>query len=540
MGSIPIGTILNNHPRYLALMMKKLVILVLGILFIMSILGGVWSMTTAPPRTGFTETDYIKPAASGALDMDSIPPYSNTIHDSPDLSIQFSLGHFYKEYGSVIDVTATNEGHRDIFLIAFAFEWVDTGQIFSKYLNLTIKSGEIEELGLLNIEGPGITGQTEYRILVQALEKRTNVYYKLEVRDDDWVPFESSTINVLDEAMEMEYDYQINYYHYFDRTNELITPDSPSITFLANIATTQLGSGYKVSKIAAIFDHVDEILTYRLEPDGEDDWQTPEDCISTKTGDCEDYSLLIAAMVNSIGGTSRMYLIEGHAFAAVYIGNTTQDLQTTEESISAYYNTELKIYYLEDETGYWVIADPLGSFYFGGSPVGAAPVSGGDDWEWTFEETEIVHAIDITGIVPEDEIWYNIIFWMFMMFLTGIILIAMTTYGSKKENAVPNNTCALCNLHINESPVICPNCNARSHISCLNAGRYCPKCNTAIVVAGPPVRPPHTPQPQYGQQPQSHQPLPQQQPATTQPVRDTPPPPSVQERPLPPPPPPEE
>ncbi len=460
-------------------------------------------------REGFS--NYVKPGISGGFFQDPIPNIAGSIRTSPDIRIQFSLNQFYKNYGGVIDVTASNDGRQEVFLIAFALEWMATGDIYEKQVNRTLTSNSVIDLGLLSIDGPGSTGNVEYRMMVKALEKRGGEYYRIINGADDWIPFESSTITVQEEIAPRDYDYRVNHYLYFDRANELVTPGSASVTYMANLATAHLGPGYKISKIASIFDNVDEMLTYRLEDEGVDDWQTPEDCLSTKTGDCEDYSLLIAAMVNEIGGTSRMYLIEGHAFAAIYVGNTTGDLRNATESIGAYYDQELKIYHLEDETGYWVIADPLGSFYFGGSPVGAEPTSGGYNWGWTFNETTVVHAIDITGVIETPPIYSNVGFWMYMMFISGVALILYSTWVSRseavKKDAKTNTQCQVCWMEMPGEPVICPNCNARMHVSCISQGRLCPKCGVGIF-------PPHAvqqtmvPKPPFPPPPPSNHPLP--------------------------------
>ena len=449
-------------------------------------------------REGFT--NYVRPDSSGAFPLDTVPSNAGSIHASPDISIHFSLGQFYKDYGGVIDVTASNDGNREVFLIAFAFQWTSTGDIYEKPVNLTIPSGSIMSLGLLSIDGPGSSGEMEYRMLVKILEKRGNDYYRITTEVDDWVPFEPSTISVLEEISPRDYRYRTNYHLYYDKANELVTPGSASVTYAANLAITHLGYGYKISKIAAIFDNVDRILTYRLETEGTDEWQTPEDCLSTKTGDCEDYSLLIASMVMEMGGTSRIYLIDGHAFAAIYVGNTTDDLGRAIDSIGAYYGQELKIYHLEDETGYWVAADPLGSFYFGGSPVGTAPTSGGDEWGWTFNDTSIVHAIDITGVIKTPPIYNNVVFWMYMMLISGVTLILYSAYVSRSEAAkkamITDTKCQVCQMEMLEEPVICPNCNARMHVSCITEGRICPQCNGALFPPQPvqqPVAPPPPP-----------------------------------------------
>ena len=38
-------------------------------------------------------------------------------------------------------------------------------------------------------------------------------------------------------------------------------------------------------------------------------------------GDCEDQAILLSSMIEAVGGTTRVYLTDNHAFAAVYIGN---------------------------------------------------------------------------------------------------------------------------------------------------------------------------------------------------------------------------
>ena len=117
----------------------------------------------------------------------------------------------------------------------------------------------------------------------------------------------------------------------------------------------------------------------------------------------------------------------------------------------------------------------------------------GEDWGWTFNDTTVVHAIDITGVVESPPVWNNVVFWMYMMFISGVVLILYSTYVSKAEAAKKaeeaNTKCQVCQMEMMGEPVICPNCNARMHVSCLDQGRFCPKCRGMIISPPPPVVP---------------------------------------------------
>jgi len=179
-----------------------------------------------------------------------------------------------------------------------------------------------------------------------------------------------------------------NYYKYFDKINEYV--DSNDLAILRKIqeVASKYGFSYNIAKVCAIFDWIYENVKYVN--DSNDEWEKPSYALQYG-GDCEEFAMLMAAMITAAGGTARIYLTDNHAFAAVYIG---KDLSLLKD-IDAYYHANLSYAFFEDEFGYWLIADPLASFYIGGLPVGSVVIAkNGKNYEWSII-TNKLYAIDV-------------------------------------------------------------------------------------------------------------------------------------------------
>lgn len=468
--------------------MKKAAGILLSIIFIVSLAGSAWSLVYSPGAEGFAPSDFNVPEAISVRRGNFEPPYIGTVQSSPDLSIQFSVGAMYEDYGGALSVTVVNGGYRDVFLTAYRFEWVESGDVFEKYVYMSIGGGETADAGIIGIEGPPDSGVREYRMYVKLLQDRGGSYYKYMNGNDDWIPFEIGTIDVNPLGSEIDYDYVVNSELYFNRANELVTIDSPQV---AN-AVTQSSAyriypespAYNYDKLCAIFDYVSETIDYTSEPEGEDIWKEPEESLSTGTGDCEDFSLLIATMVHQVGGTPRLFLIDGHAFAGVFIGNTSRELADARDSIMAYYGTELNIHTIDDEKGYWLIADPLGSFYLGGLSVSASPTEYNEGWDWSFDDTPVLHAVDITGETYSPNIFLRPVFWMSLMIITGIILILLILALSADSHVVED--CTACGEPIEQNGAKCQYCGLQLHEACSEGVIYCLRCGNLFRPLPPP------------------------------------------------------
>lgn len=64
---------------------------------------------------------------------------------------------------------------------------------------------------------------------------------------------------------------------------------------------------------------VKEEIEYVSDPRGNDIWEPANVTLRIGAGDCEDQAILLSSMLEAVGGTTRVYLTDNHAFAAVYL-----------------------------------------------------------------------------------------------------------------------------------------------------------------------------------------------------------------------------
>ena len=94
-------------------------------------------------------------------------------------------------------------------------------------------------------------------------------------------------------------------------------------------------SGMRLLKEVDLY--VNHNITYQSEPQGVDNWQTPEETLTLKTGDCEDYALLKMWILQQLGVNERdMYIEQG-------INETTSEFHAVLEIIDGSH-----VYYLDN------------------------------------------------------------------------------------------------------------------------------------------------------------------------------------------------
>lgn len=77
----------------------------------------------------------------------------------------------------------------------------------------------------------------------------------------------------------------------------------------------------------AIFKEINENWNYVHDPIGHEYYAKASESIQTQSGDCDDYSILMAACIKIIGGTPRLIYTTGHIYPEIYIGDES-DLET--------------------------------------------------------------------------------------------------------------------------------------------------------------------------------------------------------------------
>ncbi len=287
----------------------------------------------------------------------------------------------YKNYLGALQVVINNTGNTDIFIYGFALEIDGVEQKMMLDGGKEIPSGK-SEIFYPSFRCPNYGNHT-YRVGTYIMAGRNGRWY------DHGLEYMEGKYNMSVNGYESGgYKLHRNYYVYFDKINKLVNTRDEEIVSKTKEITAPYGSGYNMAKVCAIFDWVDRNVEYVNE--SKDEWHTPTYALF-HGGDCEEFAMLIASMVTAAGGNARIYITQNHAFAAVYIGKDLSILK----NVDSYYNSNLSYAFFEDEMGYWLVADPLMSFYIGSLPVGGIVKGGsGKYYRWSIITNDL-YSIDV-------------------------------------------------------------------------------------------------------------------------------------------------
>jgi transglutaminase-like putative cysteine protease len=213
-------------------------------------------------------------------------------------------------------------------------------------------------------------------------------------------PLKSFTVNLKPMPEKSNPVYRYNPSFYFETINQLVEPAEPAVRGKAAQVARSYPGAYNIYQVCALFDMVKDKVEYVSDPRGNDIWESANVTLKIGAGDCEDQAILLSSMLEAVGGTTRVYLTNSHAFAAVYIGSGTDATNAAVEGVRAYYGN-VDVNYLTDEYGSWLMLDPTSSLYAGGLPGKTAQArvkaaEGNETYRsWTFVNTNEVKAIDI-------------------------------------------------------------------------------------------------------------------------------------------------
>lgn len=139
-----------------------------------------------------------------------------------------------------------------------------------------------------------------------------------------------------------------------------------SVDYASQLASRFQGN-YNIGQVCNIYDYIVNNWKYVNDPRRADDFRSASRTIKNNlTGDCDDFAILMATMIESIGGKTRISFAynnnEGHAFAEVYVGDNMEDFQLIVNDINALYHTDqFEINYNTDEKGaIWMNLDWFG------------------------------------------------------------------------------------------------------------------------------------------------------------------------------------
>lgn len=333
-------------------------------------------------------------AASLQLGFEYMPVSVNELTDEVTAFV-------YQDCGGVIDeITVENGGANEVFIWSVGVRW--DGNSTVKWNNCSVLVGPGEEVVLgspLYIDGPGASGTYSLKLI---LDIWTSSPGGLQWYDYGEYLLDSDLD--LDSVQEPEYEGRtvtLNEEDYYNTLNELVDFDIVDDNgWVASIQSTAPGD-YDLLQVIAAFELVTRTITYLSDDSdqyvGNDHWQSAGETMELGTGDCEDQAVLMASIVTALGGNCRINLISGHAFATVYIGDSENDTLLATECVQAYYGTDVPVFWITDELGYWMVIDTAGMCYAGGYPASSEPIDPEGGSIWNFEDDNYIDMIDVTG-----------------------------------------------------------------------------------------------------------------------------------------------
>lgn len=162
-------------------------------------------------------------------------------------------------------------------------------------------------------------------------------------------------------------DYMYN--EYCDK----IVPEDLAVREAAAEAISGHPGAFSLNQLLDVYDWVHANVFYQNVPI--DKWPPypPNETLNTKSGDCKNQAVLIASMVEAIGGSARILYIPEckHAFSEVYLG-ADQDVNDLSDAVWAHYDVVEGTYPTwhisknkDNQTENWFIFDTAGGYYPG-------------------------------------------------------------------------------------------------------------------------------------------------------------------------------
>jgi len=153
---------------------------------------------------------------------------------------------------------------------------------------------------------------------------------------------------------------------YYGDYCDKIDPYNLDVRMAASTAKRNHPGSYNIDQLLDIYDWVRENIAYQNVPLGGIPYP-PSETLMTQSGDCKNQAVLIASMVEAIGGDAKVVLDPSceHSYAIVRFGPADMDMQGFVDTISAHYGHYVYVEWFTSENSNWVKFDPAGGAYPG-------------------------------------------------------------------------------------------------------------------------------------------------------------------------------
>jgi len=332
-----------------------------------------------------------------ASDKELTPVLRTPLQPGFSLSSNYQTSEFYQGGVSYVKISIKNEGRNPIFIDRYGVSVnASVSRIFSEDCGVLLAPGEEQNLGVIAVQVPEEEKATISIVLWLLASTSEGKWHEYEPYFMKGVV---TDLKPMPEKITPKYRYNPAYY--FKTINRLVEPSEPDVRARAAEIARSYPGAYNIYQVCSLFDMVKEDIEYVSDPRGNDIWEPANVTLRIGAGDCEDQAILLSSMIEAVGGTTRVYLTDNHAFAAVYIGNGTGAVEAEVKGVRAYYGN-VDVNYLTDEYGSWLMLDPTSSLYAGGLPGKTAQtkvqaVGENETYRsWTFINTSTVKVIDIS------------------------------------------------------------------------------------------------------------------------------------------------
>lgn len=148
-----------------------------------------------------------------------------------------------------------------------------------------------------------------------------------------------------------------------------INPYDLSIREASSKAIQGNPGAYNIHQVLDIYDWMKLNIFYQNVPFSLDDSPyLPNETLQTKSGDCKNQAVLLASMINSVGGTAEVMLNPScnHAYVLVYFTSNTSEFNDIVNVIKKRYNKfNIKVNNYFINGSYWGVFDTAGGDYPG-------------------------------------------------------------------------------------------------------------------------------------------------------------------------------
>lgn len=150
------------------------------------------------------------------------------------------------------------------------------------------------------------------------------------------------------------------------------TPTDLEVRKAASEAISGHPGPISVNQLLDIYDWVNKNIFYQNVPADLGKPYYPSETLATKSGDCKNQAVLVASMIEAVGGSASVRIVPdcNHAFPYAYVGNES-NLNVLIKAIRSRYkdahNATLHYRYMNNsgKMEYWVMLDTAGAWYPG-------------------------------------------------------------------------------------------------------------------------------------------------------------------------------